>query len=105
MLKYDGLAAGKGVVIAETMEDADAALRDMLLDDRFGEGRVVVEDYLEGPEFSFMCFVDGERLYPMPLSQDHKRAFDGDKGPNTGKVEPRREFIEKNAKYVQNLDV
>ena len=84
VLKYDGLAAGKGVVIAETMEDADAALRDMLLDDRFGEGRVVVEDYLEGPEFSFMCFADGERLYPMPLSQDHKRAFDGDKGPNTG---------------------
>lgn len=84
VLKYDGLAAGKGVVIAETMEDADAALRDMLLDDRFGEGRVVVEDYLEGPEFSFMCFVDGERLYPMPLSQDHKRAFDGDNGPNTG---------------------
>ncbi len=84
VLKYDGLAAGKGVVIAETMEEADAALKDMLLDDRFGKGRVVVEDYLEGPEFSFLCFVDGERVYPMPLSQDHKRAFDGDKGPNTG---------------------
>lgn len=84
VLKYDGLAAGKGVVIAETLEEADAALRDMLLDGSFGGGRVVVEDYLEGPEFSFMCFVDGERLYPMPLAQDHKRAFDGDKGPNTG---------------------
>ncbi len=84
VLKYDGLAAGKGVVIAETMEEADAALRDMLLDESFGKGRVVVEDYLEGPEFSLLCFVDGERVYPMPLSQDHKRAFDGDKGPNTG---------------------
>ena len=84
VLKYDGLAAGKGVVIAQTMEEAEATLRDMLLDDRFGKGKVVVEDYLEGPEFSFMAFVDGENVYPMPLAQDHKRAFDGDKGPNTG---------------------
>ena len=84
VLKYDGLAAGKGVVIAETMDDAREALRDMLLDDRFGKGRVVVEDYLEGPEFSLMCFVEGENVYPMPIAQDHKRAFDGDKGPNTG---------------------
>ncbi|MBQ3976509.1 MAG: phosphoribosylamine--glycine ligase, partial [Bacteroidales bacterium] len=49
-----------------------------------GKGKVVIEDYLTGPEFSFMCFVDGSRVYPMPLSQDHKRAYDGDKGPNTG---------------------
>lgn len=84
VLKYDGLAAGKGVVVAQTMEEADAALRDMLLDDKFGHGRVVVEDYLEGPEFSFMCFVSGERVWPMPLAQDHKRAFDGNEGPNTG---------------------
>ena len=84
VLKYDGLAAGKGVVIAETPEQAQAALKDMLLDSHFGEGKVVVEDFLTGPEFSFMCFVDGSRVYPMPLSQDHKRAFDGDKGPNTG---------------------
>ena len=84
VLKYDGLAAGKGVVIAETMDEAREALRDMLLDDRFGKGRVVVEDYLEGPEFSLMCFVEGENVYPMPVAQDHKRAFDGDKGPNTG---------------------
>ena len=84
VLKYDGLAAGKGVVVAMTMEEADAALRDMLLDDKFGHGRVVVEDYLEGPEFSFMCFVSGERVWPMPLAQDHKRAFDGNEGPNTG---------------------
>ncbi len=84
VLKYDGLAAGKGVVIARTMEEADAALRDMLCDDKFGEGKVVVEDYLEGPEFSLLCFVSGERVWPMVLSQDHKRAYDGDEGPNTG---------------------
>ena len=84
VLKYDGLAAGKGVVIAQTMEEADAALKEMLLDDKFGEGRVVVEDYLEGPEFSLLCFVSGRRVWPIVLSQDHKRAYDGDKGPNTG---------------------
>ena len=84
VLKYDGLAAGKGVVIAQNLDEAKAALADMLLDHTFGEGRVVVEDFLTGPEFSFLCFVDGKRVYPMPLSQDHKRAFDGDKGPNTG---------------------
>ncbi len=84
VLKYDGLAAGKGVVIPETFEEADAALKDMLVDDRFGKGKVVVEDFLTGPEFSFMCFVDGEKVWPMTLSQDHKRAYEGDKGPNTG---------------------
>ena len=84
VLKYDGLAAGKGVVIAEDLEAADAALKDMLLDGCFGEGKVVVEDFLTGPEFSFMCFVSGGRVLPMPLSQDHKRAYDGDRGPNTG---------------------
>ena len=84
VLKYDGLAAGKGVVIAQTMEEAEHALRDMLLDDKFGEGKVVVEDFLTGPEFSLLCFVSGSRVWPMVLSQDHKRAFDGDRGPNTG---------------------
>ena len=84
VLKFDGLAAGKGVVIASCLDEARRALSDMLLDKSFGEGKVVVEDYLTGPEFSFLCFVDGERVYPMPLSQDHKRAFDGDEGPNTG---------------------
>ncbi len=84
VLKYDGLAAGKGVVIAETYEEAEEALKDMLLNAKFGEGKVVVEDFLAGPEFSFMCFVDRDNVYPMALSQDHKRAYDGDKGPNTG---------------------
>ena len=84
VLKYDGLAAGKGVVIAENPEDALAALKDMLLDDKFGHGKVVVEEFMTGPEFSFLCFVCGEEVFPMVLSQDHKRAFEGDKGPNTG---------------------
>ena len=84
VLKYDGLAAGKGVVIAENEDEAAHALKDMLLDDRFGKGKVVVEEFLEGPEFSFMCFVSGTKVWPMVLAQDHKRAFDGDKGPNTG---------------------
>ena len=84
VLKYDGLAAGKGVVIAETLAEAETALKEMLLDDRFGEGKVVVEDFLTGPEFSFMCFVAGDKVCPMVLAQDHKRAYDGDKGPNTG---------------------
>ena len=84
VLKYDGLAAGKGVVIARTVDEADAALRDMLLDDKFGEGKVVIEEFLEGPEFSFLCFVSGRDVIPMELSQDHKRAYDNDEGPNTG---------------------
>ena len=84
VLKDDGLAAGKGVVIAQDLEEARAALASMLLEETFGQGKVVIEDFLTGPEFSFLCFVDGPRVYPMPLSQDHKRAFDGDKGPNTG---------------------
>ncbi|MDE6009917.1 MAG: phosphoribosylamine--glycine ligase [Muribaculaceae bacterium] len=84
VIKYDGLAAGKGVVVATTYEEAEAALRDMLLDATFGKGKVIVEEFLEGPEFSFMCVVSGEKVYPLALAQDHKRAYDGDKGPNTG---------------------
>ena len=80
VLKYDGLAAGKGVVVAETMEQAEIALEDMLLDQKFGKGRVVIEEFLTGPEFSFMCFVSDDKVY----AQDHKRAYDGDRGPNTG---------------------
>ena len=84
VLKYDGLAAGKGVVIATTMEEAEATLRDMLLDTKFGEGRVVVEEFLTGEEFSLMCFVAGGKICAMPVAQDHKRAYDNDEGPNTG---------------------
>ena len=84
VIKYDGLAAGKGVVVAATLAEAEAALRDMLLDGRYGEGKVVVEEFLTGPEFSLMSFVSGRQVVPMVCAQDHKRAFDGDRGPNTG---------------------
>ena len=84
VLKYDGLAAGKGVVIATTMEEAEATLRDMLLDTKFGEGRVVIEEFLTGEEFSLMCSVAGNKICAMPVAQDHKRAYDNDEGPNTG---------------------
>ncbi len=84
VIKYDGLAAGKGVVVALTLEEAEAALRDMLLDGRYGEGKVVIEEFLTGPEFSLMAFVNGRQVRPMVAAQDHKRAFDGDVGPNTG---------------------
>ena len=84
VLKYDGLAAGKGVVIATTMDEAEATLRDMLLDTRFGKGSVVIEEFLTGEEFSLMCFVAGNKICAMPVAQDHKRAYDNDEGPNTG---------------------
>lgn len=84
VIKYDGLAAGKGVVVATTATEADEALRDMLLDATFGKGKVVVEEFLDGPEFSFMCVVSGRKIYPLAIAQDHKRAYDGDRGPNTG---------------------
>ena len=84
VLKYDGLAAGKGVVIAQNYEEAKSTLYDMLVDAEFGTSSVVIEEYLTGPEFSFMCFVDNEKVYPMQVSQDHKRAYDNDLGPNTG---------------------
>ena len=84
VIKYDGLAAGKGVVVAMTQEEADEALKDMLLDTKFGKGKVVMEEYLEGPEFSLLTLVNGRQVVPLVIAQDHKRAFDGDKGPNTG---------------------
>lgn len=84
VIKYDGLAAGKGVVVAQNLEEADEALKDMLLDHKFGQDKVIIEEFLQGPEFSFMCFVSGDKVYPLELAQDHKRAYDGDKGPNTG---------------------
>ena len=84
VIKYDGLAAGKGVVVAMNLEEAQQALKDMLEDHKFGKDKVIIEEFLQGPEFSFMCFVSGEKVYPLELAQDHKRAYDGDKGPNTG---------------------
>lgn len=86
VLKADGLAAGKGVTVAMTMDEAIASLDDMMLDKKFGDAsaRVVVEQFLQGEEYSLMAFVHGENVYPMEAAQDHKRAFDNDEGPNTG---------------------
>ena len=86
VIKADGLALGKGVIIAETREDAKAAVRSMMSDRVFGESgaRVVIEEFLSGPEVSVLSFTDGETLIPMVSSMDHKRALDGDKGLNTG---------------------
>jgi len=86
VIKADGLAAGKGVVVAMTLDEAEAAVREMLAENTFGEAgaRVVVEDYLDGEEASFIVIADGSSALPMATSQDHKRVGDGDTGPNTG---------------------
>lgn len=86
VVKADGLALGKGVVVAETVEQAVEAAHDMLLDNKFGDSgaRVVIEEFLAGEEFSLFVFANGDRYYILPTAQDHKRAYDGDKGPNTG---------------------
>ena len=86
VIKADGLALGKGVIIAETREDAEAAIKSMMEDKVFGESgsRVVIEEFLTGPEVSVLSFTDGKTVVPMVSSMDHKRALDGDKGLNTG---------------------
>ena len=86
VVKADGLAAGKGVVVAETKAEAEAAIDDMLVAGRFGEAgaEVLVEEFLDGEECSILAMTDGETAVLLPSSQDHKRIFDGDRGPNTG---------------------
>ncbi len=86
VVKADGLAAGKGVILADDLATAEAAVRDMLAGNKFGEAghRVVIEEFLQGEEASFIVMVDGEDVLPMASSQDHKAAGDGDTGPNTG---------------------
>ena len=86
VIKADGLAAGKGVVIAQDQSEAEQAIEAMLSGNRFGEAghRVVIEEFLDGEEASFICIVDGEDVLPMATSQDHKARDDGDRGPNTG---------------------
>ncbi|TDK22701.1 phosphoribosylamine--glycine ligase [Luteimonas aestuarii] len=86
VVKADGLAAGKGVIVAMTLADAESAVRDMLAGNAFGEAgaRVVIEEFLDGEEASFISMVDGRTALPMATSQDHKRVGDGDTGPNTG---------------------
>lgn len=86
VIKADGLAAGKGVTVAMDEHTAQRALEDIFIDHRFGSAgaKVVIEDFLDGQEFSLMSFVNGTDFWPMPISQDHKRAHDSDEGPNTG---------------------
>ena len=86
VIKADGLAAGKGVLISATRAEAEAAVDDILIRRAFGAAgeRVVIEEFLEGEEASFMVLTDGERILPLASSQDHKRVFEGDRGPNTG---------------------
>ena len=86
VIKADGLAAGKGVIVAMTEEEALQAITDIMEDQEFGTAgsRVVIEEFMEGEEASLLCFTDGKVICPMISSQDHKRAYDGDKGPNTG---------------------
>jgi phosphoribosylamine--glycine ligase len=86
VIKADGLAAGKGVIVAETLADAEAAVTDMLSGNAFGDAgcRVVIEEFLTGEEASFIVMVDGQNVLPMATSQDHKRIGEGDTGPNTG---------------------
>ena len=86
VVKADGLALGKGVVVAQSVEEAEQAIKSMMLDKVFKESgsRVVIEECMVGREVTCLCFTDGNTILPMPASQDHKRAFDGDLGPNTG---------------------
>ncbi len=86
VVKADGLALGKGVVVAQTVDEALTALREMMTDGKFGASgsRVVIEECMTGPEVTVLAFADGEHVVPMPSSQDHKRAYDGNEGPNTG---------------------
>ncbi|WP_345829876.1 phosphoribosylamine--glycine ligase [Erwinia sp. HDF1-3R] len=86
VIKADGLAAGKGVIVAMTLAEAEEAIQDMLAGNAFGDAghRIVVEEFLDGEEASFIVMVDGENVLPMATSQDHKRVGDGDTGPNTG---------------------
>ena len=86
VIKADGLAAGKGVIVAMTNQEAFDAIDDMLAGNKFGDAgsRVVIEEFLDGEEASFICMIDGNNNLPMATSQDHKRIFEGDQGPNTG---------------------
>jgi len=86
VVKADGLALGKGVIVCKTVEEAESAVRSMMSDGAFGKAGsiVVIEECLTGPEVTVLCFADGKTFLPMPSSQDHKRAYDGNRGPNTG---------------------
>ncbi len=106
VIKADGLALGKGVIIALSRQEAEKALADMLLDKKFGEAgnRVLIEEYITGPEVSILAFTDGNTVIPMVSSQDHKRAYDNDEGPNTGGMgafSPSPYYTPEVAEYVE----
>lgn len=106
VIKADGLALGKGVIIATSREEAEKALADMLLENKFGEAgkRVLIEEFITGPEVSILAFTDGESYIPMVSSQDHKRAYDKDEGPNTGGMgafSPSPHYTPEVAEYVE----
>ena len=107
VVKADGLAAGKGVVVAMDEDTAIDALKGMMIDKKFGESgtKVVIEEFLEGEEFSFMVISDGERVIPLPVAKDYKRLMDGNKGPNTGgmgAISPVPFVDEQKKEYVLN---
>lgn len=86
VIKVDGLAAGKGVILPESQAEAEQALRDIMVDNKFGQAgdSVVIEEFLEGDEISVLSFSDGKSFISLPPGQDHKRIFEGNRGPNTG---------------------
>ncbi|MEG2376978.1 MAG: phosphoribosylamine--glycine ligase [Clostridia bacterium] len=107
VIKADGLALGKGVTVAMTEEEAISAIHSAICDKAFGDAgaSVVIEEFLEGPEVSVLCFTDGKTICPMPSAQDHKRAYDGDEGPNTGGMgafSPSRVYTESLARECMN---
>ena len=107
VIKADGLALGKGVIIAGTRDEARAAVNEIMLDKKFGKSgdSIVIEEYLTGPEVSVLAFTDGKTIVPMVSSMDHKRALDGDLGPNTGgmgTVAPNPYYTEKIADRCMN---
>jgi len=106
VIKADGLAAGKGVVIAQDRHEAEKAVGEMMEDLKFGEAgaKIVYEEFLDGIEASILCFVDGKTIIPMASAQDYKKIFDGDKGPNTGGMGtycPSKIYNDEIAEYVQ----
>ena len=109
VLKADGLAAGKGVIIANTLEEAQAELKEMMCNAKFNKAgsSVVIEEFLQGEEFSLMCFVSDRKVYPMEIAQDHKRAFDNDEGLNTGGmgvIAPNPYYTKTiEEKFIQNI--
>ena len=103
VVKCDGLALGKGVIVAQTVDEAKTAVINMMENKAFGEAgaKVVIEECMTGPEVTVLAFTDGKTIVPMPSSQDHKRAFDGDKGPNTsgmGAISPCPNYTAEHAK-------